>query len=479
MTTRKPWSYSIDAPRPKLTIKERPDREWICYFYWWNPARGKRGVLDKISAALSVRSEDGRLDPDLILAAEEKARTYHRQMVKGIDPREARLRARDADDRTDPDRLTIVEGFDLYFDPARGAYATDTRDVRTLKHTYRPLIEQMLGPDLPWSRLDADAGALLSRALARHYPDDSGFRSAVRVVDLVFRAAEWLRVRRRIPADACMRPREWAEKMRDEWTKMGKAVQPSQPRHTRQEMQALLSGRVDADPRIRMAIVIGPELRAVNLRAIMRTHVNLDAVGDWGLGRMSVPGSAKKRGATIDIDPALRELLNHELAEGYLSAFEARFKAREISDYPLLPGKSGRPLSRRRFRELFDAYEEACGVEHVTGRGGHGLRRTMSDALAEQTEDEHVRDQAGGWQLGSDTRGRTYTDEQNPRLIAKTRHEVLKTRRTIMGSDPKLEELRQEVLQLLWDADQETLRKALETLRKPKLTPQLTPVERA
>ena len=477
MTNRKPWRFSIETPRPKLTIKERPDRDWVCYVYWWNPSRGKKGVVDKISVRLIVRRPDGRLDPDLVKAAQARAESYHRLLTEGIDPREARARAHATDERGDPERLTIAEGFDLYFDSTKGAYGADTRDLRTLKNTYRPLVEQVFGHDLPWARLDADAGVILSRALAAHYPGGSGFRSAVRVVDMVFRAADWLRVRKRIPTDACMRPREWAEKMREEWSKAGKDVEPSQPRYTRREIPLLFGGADKADPRIRMALTIGPELRAVNLRSIRRTDVNLDSVGDWGLGRIRVPGSTKKRGAMVDIDPALRELLDFEMFEGYLARFERRFGAREIPDYPLLPGQGLSGLSRRRFRELFDAYEKDCGVEHKPGRGWHGLRRALSDALAEQTEDEHVRDHAGGWQLGSDTRSRTYTDGQNPRLLAKTRHEVLKTRRTLMGSDAKTEELRQEVLKLLWDAPEDVLKEALEALRKPRLTPVLTPAE--
>ena len=46
-----------------------------------------------------------------------------------------------------------------------------------------------------------------------------------------------------------------------------------------------------------------------------------------------------------------------------------------------------------------------------------------------------------------------------------------------MGSDAKTEELRQEVLKLLWDAPEDVLQEVLEALRKPKLTPVLTPAE--
>ena len=115
-----------------------------------------------------------------------------------------------------------------------------------------------------------------------------------------------------------------------------------------------------------------------------------------------------------------------------------------------------------------------CGAPETEGVGT-ALRRSMSDALNEETQDENVRDAAGGWRQGSGTRQSVYNDEQDPHLIARTRHAVLAARHTVLGTDPALESLRQQVVQLAWGADHQSLTEALEALRRPKLTPQLTP----
>ncbi len=79
-----------------------------------------------------------------------------------------------------------------------------------MKKRYRQLIEAILLYDTTWHSLDADAGMALWRQLADHYPGDTGFRSSERTVDLLFRVADWLRERKKIPLDACLRPSDWA-----------------------------------------------------------------------------------------------------------------------------------------------------------------------------------------------------------------------------------------------------------------------------
>ncbi len=48
-------------------------------------------------------------------------------------------------------------------------------------------------------------------------------------------------------------------------------------------------------------------------------------------------------------------------------------------------------------------------------------------------------------------------------------------RRDLRGSDPRTEALREELLTLSFDADQEHSRAAVASLKAPKLTPALTP----
>ncbi len=477
MTKKK--RFSIETPdSPKVRLAERADRAGV-WAFWWNPDRGAAGVRDKIRWPISVRDEGGRLTRKLMAEAESELYRIQAALVRGTDPRALRDSDELARDRVNPLTLTIEEGFRLYFDPVDGAYASHTRDVKELKR-YRRLIEDLVGYRTTWASLDASAGTTLSRALADHYAGDQGFRSAARAVDLFFRCADWLRALRRIPVDACLRPKDWAATMRREWRDLGKKVDPAQPRYTQDELQTLLASTEKADPRIRRAFAIGPEYRAANIRRVMRTDVDLDRIGLWGLGRIRLPGAGNKRGTVIDIDPALRELLDRDMAEGDLAKLEGKYSRRSIADYALLPSRgSTEAIRKRHFADLFRAYEEACEIEHEDGRGWHGLRRAMADAMDQTTEDQNVRNAAGAWAPGSDTRDRTYRDAGDPRLLARTRQAQMTTRRRLLGADPELEALRQEAHVLLDDAGPEHLKAVLETLKSPKLTPRLTPRQEA
>lgn len=474
MVPRKPWSIEVTRS-PKCSMGERSDRPGI-WVFWWNPARGKAGVRDKIRWPLQVRDSDGHLDRALVRKADLELERIHAALVEGIDPRALREADRaSGPERDDPRMLTIEEGFRMFFDRVDGAYAAQTKDVKELKR-YRALIERFVGYGTTWSTLDARAGTLLSRALADHYPGDTGFRSSARAVDLLFRCADWLRSLRRIPVDACLRPSDWAATMRREWRDMGKKVRPSRPRFSQDELQTLLQSTDKADPRIRRAFAIGPEYRAANLRRVMRSHLDLDRIGLWGLGRLTLPGTGNKRGAVIDVDPALRERLDYDLEHGDLAHHEARYRRKQVSDYALMPTRGkATPIRKRHFADLFAKYETAAGVDHEEGRGWNGLRRAMSDAMDETTDDQMVRNQSGAWAAGSSTRDRTYRDAGDPRLLARTRQAQMKTRRRILGADPQTEELRQEAHVLLDEAGREHLEAVLATLKTPKLTPRLTP----
>ena len=182
-------------------------------------------------------------------------------------------------------------------------------------------------------------GAELSLGLSQHFADDTGFRTAMRAVDLLYRGSEWLRARKRIPVDACLRPREWAATMRREWRDRGKRVEVSKPRYTVAELRTLLNNTDQADPRIRRAIAIGCELRAASLRRVMRSDVILDPIGGYGCGRIRVRGEGNKRGTLLDIDPGLRERIDEDFATGDLAALERRYQKRDLADYSLFPGK--------------------------------------------------------------------------------------------------------------------------------------------
>ena len=90
MTKKKRWEFVVRDRRPKLTAIEREDRDGAVYLCWWNPHRGKKGVPDKVRWPIKVRNADGRLERELVRAAEKEVERVHDHLVRGIGPRELR-----------------------------------------------------------------------------------------------------------------------------------------------------------------------------------------------------------------------------------------------------------------------------------------------------------------------------------------------------------------------------------------------------
>ena len=100
---------------------------------------------------------------------------------------------------------------------------------------------------------------------------------------------------------------------------------------------------------------------------------------------MRIAGEGSKLGTVIDIDPALRARLDEDMATGDLAQLERRYNRRAIADYALFPGAGAEPMGDRWFARLFTKYEADCGIEKMDKRGRYGLRRTMTDAMNEET----------------------------------------------------------------------------------------------
>lgn len=71
------------------------------------------------------------------------------------------------------------------------------------------------------------------------------------------------------------------------------------PRYTAGEMARLLAALDGADPRLRLALALGLELRLGQVvRHGRRSGLDLSPTGAWGLGRVKIVGAGRKRGTS-------------------------------------------------------------------------------------------------------------------------------------------------------------------------------------
>jgi hypothetical protein len=71
-----------------------------------------------------------------------------------------------------------------------------------------------------------------------------GYRAAEITVMRVLAVAQWLRDEDHIPAGACVAPKDWRAKLKEDWvgiTKEAGVPTPKRPRHTLAEMRAIMA----------------------------------------------------------------------------------------------------------------------------------------------------------------------------------------------------------------------------------------------
>lgn len=95
-----------------------------------------------------------------------------------------------------------------------------------------------------------------------------------------------------------------------------------------------------------------------------------------------------------------------------------------------MPRESPSRQSRRTLLGYFYELEEALEIEHVEGRGWHGLRCIASDLSGDITDDERVREVLGGWESRSGTRARIYESDERPAVLRK----AARVRRVLRGA---------------------------------------------
>lgn len=420
-----PWKARVGSPPLVVVAYERPEQRGVVFARWTDPARDGRPRGRKLSLGVTVRDDAGRLDPGLAAIAEAKLRACYADLIAGRDP------GRDPGSGA-ASPLTLRAGYALALRvDGAGLYARATPQHRDAQRAADTAMD-VLGHGARWTDVTPARAAKVWRTLARRHRDEgrSGPRHAEVVVSTLYTVARWLRDHGHLPADACRTGRTWRgtwrTRLKAEWEEItGWTVAPRRPRHTEPERRAIIAALPAADPRLRLAVALGADLRLGQVLRVMRGDVALARTAECPHGRVVVRGYRRAPGATVALTAAQRADVDDALA-GYLREYEAAYTpthhevlgavvhagappldgltaGRRVTDYPLFPGgklargvarlwSERRVLARRTALKMFHHLERAAGVEPVTGRGWRGIRRLSTDLPPEDTSNARVLD---------------------------------------------------------------------------------------
>ena len=461
------WKITIGQRPHTLVAEERPDRDYEVYLRWQetDPVDG-RSKPRYCGTGLRVRDDRGRRRRNLEDAARQAAEKAQAIYAAGGSPRDWNKRV-----RVTRVPRTLAEGFAEALPNPAIEHHTGTlypvRDRHSLdQRRGAAFVERYLGGDREWSDIQAGTVADLWTGMARAYKagQGPGFRSLLRAVRVLYLVWAHLRERYGEEFPAPQRPHRMEQRMREIWDKItGQKLKQTQRerkkalRYDADELRRIFSrlagvrevevvrGRKHkrtvreiqplCDPRVRMVVEIGAELRPGQVLRAMRSHLDLTpGLGGYGHGRFHGEklGRGHKEGETVDLHPELRAYIDGVLAHGYLAELEAARVRGEIHDFPLFPGGklvNGRiPLARvmkypkRHLHKsnaiaLWRAFEKLAGVQHVQDRSFYGLRRGLTDTANDYTTDDRALDRLTGHQ-DSDTRKEIYQDREREKDIA-------------------------------------------------------------
>lgn len=370
------------------------------------PDRGANVVLDYTtpggrkweSLGFPVRHQDGRRwtwDDDALEEAREAAEDFA-----------AALRLGQLRQETAPDRLTVGEAFALYHDSDRGGLPSG-KGTRLEHAHFRGQWEAWFGAETPWNSVTpADTEAWVQRQQAKGFTTKGW--TGVKVLRAVY---NWLTERRGI--EHLSDPTRGIRKK-----EVMRGHTPKRPRFSREESERLLKVRHDVDPRFALLVALMDDsgARTKALRLAMRSGLDVplepaptkeQAPHGWLL----LPALKEQDAPLVFLTAFQRREVTRALT-GYLAELE-RVYQETGKDFPLFPGvrldskgqivrpepmqtedfarygiesgwkpeqaKAYRPISHARMREFLLEAEKLAKVEHIRGRGYHGIRRAWTD----------------------------------------------------------------------------------------------------
>ena len=201
----------------------------------------------------------------------------------------------------------------------------------------------------------------------------------------------------------CIPILKWRSKLKLDWESIvGEAIELARPHHSTDEMRRLFAHMHDkrVNPMFGLAFGIGGEQRMGQVTRALRSHLDLpdlptltgiddcEAAQSAGpCGVLRVMGSGKKKASPVVLTREQRATLDGAL-KGYLSDYEALYRAGSIRDYPLFP--AGR-FKKGKSKLIVDAAQiTRTAALNVLGRGWNGVRRVAADVAENYEKDERV-----------------------------------------------------------------------------------------
>jgi hypothetical protein len=407
------WKETVGEVPPRVIVQERADKGGRLYFLWYVDGKPRQRAAKVV---ITIRDGKGRPQSRKKQKAIEEAREVYNSLHGIGAPRPT----------TGP--MTLKQGKEIAFSP-RGCYPMKPEEdawTRDALRLFGEAVKLMGGESVAWQ--DVTPG-MIRAAWRTMETKGRTWDYAAKSVGVFFTVATYLEGE--FQGQHFPRPmKRWRVEVRDYWHRCGHDTERHRPPHTAEEI-ALLFGHLDrADPRLRLALALGAELRGGQLIRAMRSHCSLPDDGRW---RVEIPGKSRRKPIPpLTLNAWERDQLRAALTDGYLSDLELAFQAGQLKDYALFPqgrlrkGKavverSAKPIDRGTLIEKFHDYERAAGVTPEDRRAWHGLRRGFSNYYAAlirdgKITDPRVLDQLQGWVRGSAMRERIYQDQEDEAL---------------------------------------------------------------
>jgi hypothetical protein len=274
-----------------------------------------------------------------------------------------------------------------------------------------------------------------------------------RITNTLVVGLRFLRQNQEIPDTAGKPPEKWKEAMDRKWISLrGELPEVATERFTREEAAAILDALDDerVEPRLRLAVELGAELRAGQLLRTKRSAVKLEATPYAPHGTVRVDGTKRKPGTTLVLTARQRAVLDQTLST-VLRAYEAEFVAGRMKDYPLFPSKAMckdgtakvrigiKPMTtsgiRKPFRKLVT---EIAGVKHRPNCAWYGLRRIFADVINAQSGSAQAKNLVSSHALESVTRTAVYASDVDPALLEES-GDVRRRAREVLDENAKKE----------------------------------------
>jgi hypothetical protein len=424
------WTYTAGTLPHAVTAYERATKGNVVYLRWRTTTKKGRNWAHK-SLGFTLRDKHERIDPAREKDAQEAANLQLARLLVGLPKEEVAT------------RLTLNDGWTRISDRKTGKYPTNTPHRREVERAMK-YVMAVWGQDRPWDSIKkADLRGLWRRRIEELAAEgERGLRGAEVTVARLLGVAGWLRDEELIPATACVPSRHWKRDLADDWRTITEArsdYEPERPRHTLDEMRAILKVAPQVDPRFGLILALGAELRPGQVLRAMRSDLAIDKTTRT-VAMFTVRPKGRKRGVVEFLTPGQVESVLDAFTTGYLRVLEAAG-----GDYPLFPatqltgGRSGdpraeerhrsaKPVNRRTLQEWFREAEALAKIPHQPGRSTYGLRRAAVDAAKAEGISREALKEHGGW-TDSQMPDQVYADQESE----KAREEARDVRAKIRG----------------------------------------------